>query len=140
MKYKELKERLNELDIDLCKYGKELDIDNLAVVYDDKQYDVYFLEDCEDLDPKERVTFYNTVLEYAETPINERGLEYNVVAFYKKCGKLGNLEERPFYYRRGQDGELLTASEETNNDKNQRWSLDQIEEYDLENCEKWERY
>lgn len=140
MKYKELKERLKELDVDLEKYGKELCIGDLAVVYEDKQYEVYFLEDCEDLESKERVTFYDTVLEYAKTPLNERGLEYNVVAYRRMCGSPGDIEEKTYFYRRNWGGELSVADEDTNHNEDQRWTLEQIKEYDLDNCERMEFY
>lgn len=142
MKYKEFERKLRLLAFNAKKDSEKICIYTLlgefmAVVYSDDQGDLYFLDRCADLNPERRMKLYDLVLEYAKTPVSERAEEkkYNVVAFRRKKGSPKHITECVAFYFRDRFGELDYTYSRTNNDESQKFTMKQIKEYDLEDCE-----
>lgn len=146
MKYKEFERKLKELDFyaGFDNDSKEMYIYTpprmaLAVINDSIQYDVFFSGKCKFLNSEERKEFFELALEYASTPVDERReKKYNVIACRLKRGNPENILEDVKYYYRGYNGWLSVSSDIANDDRDQQWTLKQIEQYGLEGCERVE--
>ena len=112
----------------------------MAVVYSDDQGDLYFLDRCADLNPERRMKLYDLVLEYAKTPVNERTDEkkYNVISCRHKHGIPNKMTEETYFYYRGGNGYLFATDGKFNYEEKQQWTMRQIKEYGLEDCERIE--
>lgn len=145
MKYKEFERKLKLLAFNAKRDSRKICIYTLlgelvAVVYNDDQGDVYFLDRCANINPEERMKLYDLVLEYAKTPVSERAEEkkYNVVSCRHKYGTPDNMTEETYFYYRGENGYLFATDGKFNHEEKQQWSMKQIEEYGLEDCERIE--
>lgn len=148
MRYKEFAKKLAELDLYVehreCKqiYIYTSRQVALAIVDDNDQYDLYFSGKCRLLSPEVREKFFSLAVEYASTPIEKRKSEpkdeqkYNIVAFKARSGYLPNLiNELAALYGRADDGKLYYAAVDGKT-KNFQWTMRQIKEYGLEDCER----
>lgn len=148
MLYKEFKEKLEAWGLHI--YHDDYQYINvytsqavlLAVINNGVQNVLYFLDGSELLSSEKRMAFYDLALEYAKTPVEERGEEkkYNVVAFRCKHETSdGTVEEDVgFYYRAFHDRLQWTFDSDANNQKDQQWTMKQIEHYGLEDYERIE--
>lgn len=150
MRYKEFAKKLAELDLYVerreCKqiYIYTSRQVALAIVDDSDQYDLYFSGKCRTLSPEVREKFFSLAVEYASTPIEKRKsepkdeLKYNVIAFRRKRGTINNMSEDVGFYYRTPYGRLDWTFGMTNNAAAQQWTLEQIKEWGLEDCERVE--
>lgn len=147
MKYKEFEHELNRLGFYVERDYKQIlfvytpQRKLLLVIDDELQHDLHFTERHEDdlnLTDREKITML--AIAYAWTPIEKRKGEpkYNVVACRIKRGNPENILEDVKYYYRGYNGWLSVASDIANDDRDQQWTLKQIEQYGLEKCERIE--
>lgn len=151
MTFDELKKSLETLNLVLVNVGEYSVVGNakrkfVAKVsngdefYLNTDYDAFA-----DLDMKKRSYLFNYLSEYLNTPTTEKELpvkksvkKYNVIAYSVMTGSLQNLKQVTWNYYRTNDGMLSTWTDEMNNDPRQQWTLKQIEDWGLENCERVE--
>lgn len=148
MKHSELQKQIENLGLIardrmeyLCVLNEEGDY--LATVSNKVMYKmemISFDEYPELIESGKDEDVFSLLVEYARTPLDERydPKKYNVIAYREKGGYPDNIVEDVYFYWRGNGGELLIAAEEGNKDRDQQWTLSQIEEYGLENCERIE--
>lgn len=146
MLYKEFTKKLAELGL-YFEYGDYGTIRvytsrqvTLATIDDNYQYDLFLSSSCGSLSPEVREKFFKLALEYASTPVEARAEEkkYNVVAYREKGGYPDNIVEDTLFYWRANDGCLFVANGKSNGEEEQQWTMSQIREYDLEDCERIE--
>lgn len=145
MLYKEFEEKLARLGFRV-EYGefKEIFIYTLsdvmvARIFDDRQYDLYLFDKLGWSTSVVREEFIKLALEYASTPVERRRNEpkYKVVAFRRKCGTPKHITESVAFYRRDRFGALDWTYIVENGDKSQKWTMKDIKEYGLEDCERF---
>lgn len=147
MLYKEFEEQLARLGFRVeCGEYQQIIIytlsDDVAVarIFDNYQYDLYLFDKLSWLEnPIIREKFINLALEYASTPVEwRREKKYNVVAYRRKYGNPNGITEKTYFYWRDEDDFLRTRSSKDNDDPYQQWTLKQIGQYGLGDCEKIE--
>lgn len=137
MEYKEFERRVKELGYHIERDMERLDIVTqpsipVARIYDDEQYDLDISYPY-----KLKEELFDLVVEYARTPVEKRReRKYNVVAYRRKYGKPNGITEKTYFYWIDEDCFLRTRSGGYNDDPYQQWTLSQIEEYGLEDCER----
>lgn len=148
MEYKEFERRVKDLGLFMKRdeYGRvnvfatpELTM-LVAMICDDEPYAISICRNGTILSPMKREKLFDLVVEYARTPVEQRieVKKYNVVSCRHKYGTPGNMTEDAYFYYRGDDGCLLVTNGMTNDDEDQQWTMQQIKEYGLEDCEKIE--
>ena len=142
MKYSEFKQKMKDLGLTVKEYEAELEIYKekafIAKVSKYWQFAMDIGSIISDIQFR-KYDIFRAIIELANTPIEEREEEkkYNVVAYETYEGPKGGRKHKMFYYRKSKYT-LGTMIELCNSDSNQQWTLQQIRDWGLEDCERIE--
>lgn len=142
MKYSEFKKAVESMYLQVDNLSSEVWIVNPENMHNllsiSKVKFAYIrIENLDDLDVIKVKVLLRLVAELASTPLEKRDdKKYNVVAFREKYGTKGAIKERKMFYYRNEDGYLKTAVSDFNAGPDQQWSMEQIKDWGLEDCER----